>query len=230
VLGRVALALALMAIPAPAKADANCSQHSNGWLCGIGAASHTQGSAHGGGGGASTPDNNLDVKPMCAPTGGADHCITLPETPRASTADVVQMARDAMMLPAPRPHTSPSPKTWVRLRTFLWLDRGTWHPSTAAVSVDGQTVTMTGRPTNVVWNMSEGSVTCQGPGSPHSATCSYTYARSATHPYDVSATVYYSVSWTCSGACDTRSGAFGPLPATGHLSLSVGEIQTSATG
>jgi hypothetical protein len=229
VLRQALVALPLIVLPAPAYADAGCGRQSGGWLCNIGAASHTH-AAGGGGGGVSAPENDLDVKPMCAPTGGADHCITLPETPRTSTADVVQMARDAIALPAPRPHTSPSRRTWVRLRTFLWLEGSTWQPSTASVSVDGQTVTMTGRPTHVVWSMGEGTVTCQGPGSRNSAACSYRYNRSAPNPYDVTATVYYSVSWTCSGACDTRSGGFDPLPATSHLLLSVGEIQTSATG
>ncbi|KAB2341308.1 hypothetical protein [Actinomadura rudentiformis] len=162
---------------------------------------------------------------MCAPTGGADHCITLPEAPRTSTADVAQMAMDAIVLPAPRPHTSPRGRTWVGLRTFLWIDRNTWRPRQASVAVDGQTVSITGRPTHVDWDMGEASITCQGPGVPHQGTCSYTYRRAASH--QVSATVYYAVSWTCVGACDTPGGTFGPLPATTNLRLVIGEIQTS---
>jgi hypothetical protein len=89
----------------------------------------------------------------------------------------------------------------------------------------------------VVWNTGEASVECNGPGEPYrpgaKSDCGYTFRRSSVHVpggvYDLTATVLYTVEWTCTGSCDTASGSEGPLPSTGHTRLSVGEIQTETT-
>jgi hypothetical protein len=103
--------------------------------------------------------------------------------------------------------------------------------------VPGQTVTLTARPTRVVWDLGEGSVECAGPGKPYRpgviTGCGYTYRRSSAHvaggSYEVGATVFYTVVWTCIGSCDTVYGTEGPLPSTGRTRLHVGEIQTETT-
>jgi hypothetical protein len=144
------------------------------------------------------------------------------------------MAIDQIALPTPQPYTSPSARSWVGLRTFLWIDGRRWHPYQASAAVPGQTVTLTARPTKVVWDMGESSVECTGPGESYrpgvTTDCGYTYHRSSAHvpggSYELSATVLYTVGWTCTGSCDMASGSEGPLPATGRTRLRIGEIQT----
>ncbi|MBW8481435.1 hypothetical protein [Actinomadura parmotrematis] len=227
-------AAAALAVPV----DAGCTR-TNGWLCSVGASSpgHHQAAAPApGSGGQARADAvpQIEVVPMCGPTGGADHCITLPEAPRTPTADVVQMARDAFYLPPPRPRTSPARRTFVRLPTYLWIEGAAWGERRASVAVDGQRVTMTGRPQRVQWDLGETTLTCDGPGTPYArgvvSSCAHAYQRASARPYTVTATVYYSVRWTCTGACDSPGGDLGPLGATGRVPLSVAEIQTTADG
>jgi hypothetical protein len=171
---------------------------------------------------------------MCRVTGGADHCYTPPEPPaKTPTADVVAMAWASFELPAPTPHTSPSGRSWVSLPTYLWVDASAWSPRWAQASVDGQTVTMTGTPRRVEWSLGEGSVNCDGPGTPYRrggppSGCAYTYRRPGS--YTVTATAYYSVNWTCAGSCDAGSGTYGTLPTSASVPLTVREIQTRAAG
>ncbi|MFC4905692.1 hypothetical protein [Actinomadura gamaensis] len=203
---------------------------SGGWVCTIGASSASPG-GHGRSSAAdAAPPEGIDVEPMCRATGGADHCMTLPEKPaKVPTADVAAMAWDSFELPPPRPHTSPSGRSWVSLPTYLWIDASAWKPRLARASVDGQTVTMTGTPLRVDWSTGEAATTCDGPGTPYHrggppSTCAYTYRRATSAT--VTATVYYTVNWTCSGACDALSGSYGTFPASASTHLTVQEIQT----
>ncbi|WP_067477193.1 PKD domain-containing protein [Actinomadura hibisca] len=215
-----------------APADVDCTP-GNGWLCTIGASAPApRAPARPGGGGATPPETSIRVESMCAPTGGADHCITLPaeQTARTPTAQVAEMARDAIVLPPPRLRTSPARRTWVGLRTYLWIDGTAWRTRTARVGVDGQEVTVTGRPARVVWDTGEGTLTCQGPGTPYrrgmtGSSCAHTYRRAGA--FTVTATLYYEVSWTCTGACDAPGGGFGALPASASVPLRAAEIQTA---
>lgn len=224
----------------------HCSK-SGGWACLISAGhpgsltAHSGGRPHGRPGGgrpAAVPDLDL---PDCSALGGAQECLNLPGTaeaaPHVGTADLAAMALDRIALPVPRPHTDPSARSWIGLRTFLWIDRSLWHPYTAEAAVPGQTVTLTARPTRVAWHTGESPVECAGPGEPYRpgavSDCGHTYQRSSAHlpgdVYHLTATVYYTVEWTCTGSCDTAAGSAGPLPATGRTRLSVGEIQTETT-
>ncbi|MGI8330745.1 hypothetical protein ACRYCC_12330 [Actinomadura scrupuli] len=227
------------------RAGPHCSD-GGGWECLIsvghpGSTAHSGGRPHGPSGGgrpAAAPDLAL---PDCSALGGAQECLNLPGSvevaPLVRTADLAAMAMDRIALPVPRPHTSPSARTWIGLRTFLWIDRRLWHPYTAGAAVPGQRVTLIARPTRVAWHTGEMRVECAGPGEPYrpGATpgCGYTYRRSSAHVpgggYELTATVFYTVEWTCTGSCDTAAGSGGPLPATGRTRLSVGEIQTETT-
>lgn len=152
--------------------------------------------------------------------------------PPTPTIDVAYDARNQLQLPAPHVHTAPRQKTYVRLKTALWVDRADFAPVTAPAAVPGQTVTAIAKPKSVTWDMGENAVSCDTAGDPTGNTCSYTYARSsAAQPggaYQISATVTWDVSWTCTGACDTPAGTY-PDPTmsmTTHTTLTVGEIQT----
>lgn len=148
--------------------------------------------------------------------------------PKVSTIDLARMASDALVIRPPAPRTEPSVRTWVAFPTYLLIDPAAWHPTSATASLDGQSVTATGEPARVVWDLGETTVTCEGPGDEHGS-CAYAFRRPAgTRP--VTATVYYRVGWRCSGACDAPSGSLGELPTTGRTSLRVSEIQTSDGG
>ena len=89
--------------------------------------------------------------------------------------------------------------------------------STATATAGPVTTTATATPTKVVWDMGNGhSVTCDGPGTVYSPSapnattnCSYTWGRPGT--YQVTATLYWSVTWTATGA-----------PGGGNLGLQAG--------
>ncbi len=94
----------------------------------------------------------------------------------------------------------------VGVATWLWVSPAAWHPLTATASAGSVTTTATATPTKVVWDMGDGStVTCDGPGTPYdpsspaaTTTCSYTWSTAGT--FTVTATAYWSVSWSATGA------------------------------
>ena len=75
----------------------------------------------------------------------------------------------------------------------------------------------TATPQKVVWDMGNGdTVTCDGPGTPYSASapnamtnCAYTWRQAGS--YQVTATLYWSVTWTATGT-----------PGGGNLGLQAG--------
>lgn len=94
----------------------------------------------------------------------------------------------------------------VGVATWLWIDRGAWRTLSASATAGPVTTTATASPTKVVWSMGDGdSVTCDGPGTPYDPSdpnattdCSYTWPTPGN--YHVTATVYWSVTWTAAGA------------------------------
>jgi hypothetical protein len=125
-------------------------------------------------------------------------------------------------MPLPAPRAAPGPRTWVNLETRLWIQHGLWRSYRAEATVTGQTIRIIGRPVRVVWDLGDGQEICE------SAECGHTWRRSSPTPYEITATVEYLVEWSCTGACDARSGTIGPLPATGRTREQVHEIQTTA--
>jgi hypothetical protein len=94
----------------------------------------------------------------------------------------------------------------VGVATWLWIAPGAWRTLTASATAGPVTTTATATPSKVVWDMGDGqSVTCDGPGTAYSPSapnattgCSYTWPGPGS--FTVSATVYWSVTWTASGA------------------------------
>ena len=94
----------------------------------------------------------------------------------------------------------------VGVATWLWIAPGAWRTLTASAAAGPVTTTATATPTKVVWDMGDGqSVTCDGPGTPYSPSapnattgCSYTWPGPGS--FTVTATVYWSVTWTATGA------------------------------
>jgi hypothetical protein len=105
----------------------------------------------------------------------------------------------------------------VGVATWLWIDQGAWRTLTATATAGTVTATATASPSKVVWDMGDGNeVTCDGPGTPYRSSdpngttdCSYTWSEPGS--YQVTATVYWSVTWTAVGA-----------PGGGNLGLHAG--------
>ncbi len=119
----------------------------------------------------------------------------------------------------------------VNVATWLWVNPATWHPVTATATAGPVTTTAVAAPTKVVWDMGDGhSVTCDGPGTPYdpstpdaTTTCSYTWPTAGT--YTVTATIYWSVTWTAAGAAG--GGTLGVQPGPG-AQVTVDVVQSEA--
>jgi len=163
---------------------------------------------------------------------------------RAPRVAPITVARDAMaQLTLPSGSIQMAPNTQqdqlVGARTWLWVDPTMWRSFTATAAVGPVAATATAQPVKVVWNMGDGNlVTCFGPGTPYdpsrpdsgqSTYCSYVWpSSSAGQPSDtftVSATVYWSVSWTARGA--PGGGNLGMIPSPrSQVAVQVAEAQS----
>ncbi|PWK84517.1 hypothetical protein C8D88_108132 [Lentzea atacamensis] len=159
--------------------------------------------------------------------------------PTMTPAQVAQLARKQLRLPAPSIAASPSGTQLVHLPMWLWLSSG-WSPVSATASVPGVSVTATATPTSVSWSMGDGStVTCTGAGTPYKAgtdpkapspDCGHVYRRSsASQPgqaYPVTATVHWTVTWSGAG----QGGTFPDMTTAGNATFRVAESQALNNG
>jgi hypothetical protein len=168
-------------------------------------------------------------------------CLTVgnavPAAAPVRTIDVAFQARDQLQLPTPTVNTSPKNRTYVALRTGLWLGKDQYAQKTTSISTpDGATTVMAiGDPQEVTWNMGESTVTCHSAGSRNGNACGYTYQRSsAGQPngrYAITVTITWYVHWTCQGECDADAGDWAPnstMSRTTNTTLAVGEVQTES--
>jgi hypothetical protein len=156
------------------------------------------------------------VFPVCAGPGVIDPMppfwVTGAQPPAAVVAQVnpVVVALQAVrQLGLGSPTIEMAPPTGhpqlVGVATWLWIDPGAWKMLTASASAGPVTTTATAVPTKVVWDMGDGdTVTCAGPGTPYdpndpnaTTDCSYTWPGPGT--FEVTATIYWSVSWSAQG-------------------------------
>ncbi|MFA1545044.1 hypothetical protein [Actinomadura chokoriensis] len=190
------------------------------------------GTETGGGGGPWVPPPPEGLTPDEAPGVVAVPGAPAPAPAPPDTADLVAMAQAAAEFPTPTVHTAPADKTYVRLRTALWVD-GFQDVQTEPITVGAQTIQLIAKPRSVTWNMGEKTFDCDDAGTKDGKTCNYTYLRSsASEPggtYKITATINWDVAWTCVGAdCDSEGGALPPNPVPSQATpLVVGEIQTN---
>jgi len=142
------------------------------------------------------------------------------------------------------PEPGPGKVGIVGMPAWMWIaDPGesTVGPITRSASGGGVTVTATARLDRVVWSMGDGAtVTCAGPaavGTPYedrfgassSPTCGHTYTRMSddapSDAYTVTATSYWTVTWSGGGASGTI-----PLDFSRSTQVTIGEIQVLITG
>ena len=167
------------------------------------------------------------VFPVCAGPGVIDPMPPIWVTGALPAAAVVQVnpvvvaqqAVKQLLLASPTIEMAPpsgSPQL-VGVATWMWVNPGAWQTLSASATAGTVTTTATATPSKVVWNMGDGAtVTCDGPGTAYSpaapnatTNCSYTWAQAGT--YQVTATLYWSVTWTAVGA-----------PGGGNLGLQAG--------
>lgn len=214
----------------------------SGGACGllfvcVGSNHHTTGhpapTGHGGGGGSGK------TTPIPCPAGQACGSLTVGNAPAAHvpTIDIAQEAKAGLWPPNPEVHTSPANKTYVQLRTGLWIKPEDFRPLSHSTPepIDGQVATAHADPKSVTWSMGESTVVCDTAGTPNGTSCSYTYNRSsADQPggkYAISATVTWDIYWTCEGTgCDAPRGSFAEptTSTTTNTTLAVGEVQTES--
>jgi hypothetical protein len=146
---------------------------------------------------------------------------------------LAQSVMDSKPLSPVKVHTAPSARTYVRVRTALWVD-GFETVQTEPIGLAGRTIQATATPQSVTWNLGETTITCNGAGRPNDASsCGHTYQRSSLRQpgraYRITATVTYDVSWTCTGAaCADAGGDLPPMTMTSvPTPLVVDEIQTN---
>jgi hypothetical protein len=154
--------------------------------------------------------------------------VNLPAT------QVAAQARAEIRLPDIVINTAPANRTYVGLRTGLWVDG--FEQVDQDLTLGGTTVTLHARPLYVTWSMGDGTVTCETAGSRSGKACGYTYGKSSAHrhngKYEITAKITWYVSWTCvGGLCDADGGNWDPDSTewrAGQADLAVGEVQTES--
>lgn len=154
---------------------------------------------------------------------------------------LAERALDQLDLAVPEINIAPDPPlaTYVGLDTWLWLPEEQWDSLSLTVTAGPTSVTVTATPARVDWDLTEGITSCPSAGRPWArgmssnakTDCSYTFSTlSDGQPddrYAVSATIAYSATWTCSGACTSNSGDLGEVPSvTSNDAIEVDERQS----
>ncbi len=224
------VAALLTAIPADA---APCRKLPGGKFdCSVGSGGGSgggsgSGNGNNGGGGGEIPTLPTDDQGLGL--GGGDGAQPPPEP---DTGMLAEWARTLTALPRPVVHTSPDKKTYVRMRTGLWVDNFvTVHSE--PVRAGTQVVQATATPKSVEWQLGETSLKCDDGGSKDGRSCGYTYKRSsAGQPggaYQITAKIIWEVTWTCDGAgCESSTGTLEDLSMDSAATpLVVSEIQAN---
>lgn len=149
---------------------------------------------------------------------------------------VRERAVERLVLPTPRIEVNPADPV-VHVETWLWVEGFGWGAVSESASAGGVTATVTATPGRVIWDMGNGEqVVCEGPGTAYDGgrpaaeqhtDCSYVYRHtSAGQPdgvYQVTATVYWELTWTVAGA---SGGGWLPAMSTSSTSwVRVDELQ-----
>lgn len=126
-------------------------------------------------------------------------------------------AVDTLTIAFPSPSTSPPAdfQQLVGLRTWMWIDEVGFEPISATASIPGLSVTATASPTQVVWDMGDGSeaVVCDSPGTPYdTALADDQQSTDCSHLFQVAGdyTAHATVTWTTEWSA--TNGAGGTLP------------------
>lgn len=145
---------------------------------------------------------------------------------------------NAQMAPPPNYHS------YINYLNWLWIPQSQWHGVSVSLTAAGATVTLTAKPTYVLWDMGNGeSTSCAGSGRawvtgmPEDAptNCAFRYSTMQDAEGDtwtISARITYAVGWTCVGNCGGQTaGDLGDVtaPAGAPTSITVLQRQTVVT-
>lgn len=168
--------------------------------------------------------------------GTAPQWIANPPQP-VDPAVLARQASADLALPSPDIRANPDPRhdLLVQIPIWLWVDPSTWGARSATASVPGVSVTATARPTQVRWDMGDGTtVTCTGAGTPWRADtdpsaaspdCGHVYRRSSAASSGAAFTIRATVTWTVSWVGGGTDGTLPPLTTTATLTVRVAESQ-----
>jgi hypothetical protein len=231
----IILCAALANVLTPAAATADCETIGSFVYCDASDADEQEGTDNNSNGEGGDPAVGAGCQNQGGGVPGQGCTEGAPAEPDVASINLAWQARGALGPPAPRIRWSPDPRTYVRLRTGLWLEPGVFTTlrTDPPITAGGQTVTAIATPKHVEWDLVEKTIQCTNAGGPDSTECGYSYQRSsAGQPggkYQITATVVWDVTWTCGGDCDP--GAGGPLDditASSTALLPVDEIQTES--
>lgn len=173
--------------------------------------------------------------------GGAPWFVTNGAEPLPDPRELAQKALGQLSLATPNIKIAPAPPlaTYVGLETWLWIPEGQWRDLSLTVTAGNTSVTVEAAPKRVDWDLAVGTTSCYSAGrewikgmpSEANTSCSYTFTTlSDDQPNDqfpITATLIYSATWTCSGACTTPNGDLGDVPSLqGQAAIEVNERQS----
>ncbi|MFF4542599.1 ATP/GTP-binding protein [Streptomyces aureus] len=163
---------------------------------------------------------------------------TPPGAPLVDPAVVAQQAVAKMKLAGPQIASPRAAGSYiVGVPMWMWVHKGltTYGPNSASASAGGVTVTATAEVKKIVWRMGDGAtVTCNGPGTPYTASygkqespsCGHTYSRTSaaqkSGKYAVAATSTWAIDWQVNGG-----GVNGQFTETrqSQTQVGIGELQ-----
>ena len=161
-----------------------------------------------------------------------------PATGKVQVDPVVVAERAAKQLGLASPAIEMAPPDGspqlVGLASWLWINPDGWRAVSASATAGPVTTTATATPTKVVFDMGDGtSVSCDGPGTPYNpaapnATTDCSYVWPDPGSFTVTATIYWSVTWSAVGAAGGGSLGLQAGPST-SVPVTVTESQAVNT-
>lgn len=173
--------------------------------------------------------------------GGAPWFVPNGAEPLPDPRELAQSALDQLALETPNIKLAPAPPlaTYVGLETWLWIPEGQWRDLSLTVTAGNTSVTVVAAPKRVDWDLTAGTTSCYSAGrewikgmpSEAKTPCSYTFTKLSddqpNEQFPITATLVYSATWTCSGACTTPNGDLGDVPSLqGQAAIEVNERQS----
>lgn len=173
--------------------------------------------------------------------GGAPWFVPNGAEPLPDPRQLAQSALDQLNLETPNIKIAPAPPlaTYVGLETWLWIPEVQWRDLSLTVTAGNTSVTVVAAPKRVDWDLTAGTTSCysagrewiKGMSSTAQTSCSYTFSKlSDDQPeekFSITATLVYSATWTCSGACTLPNGDLGDVPSLqGNAAIEVNERQS----
>jgi hypothetical protein len=166
--------------------------------------------------------------------------------PPPTPAELAAQAFEQLRLPLPVPRHSPDVRlpdgrdaTIVGENTWVWTERGAWHPAVRRVQVGPVWAEVTATPMDMTFTSGTGgSMSCAGPGTPYdrsyglhaaSPDCGVVYTRSSVgQPNDQASaewSIQWSVTWVGSDGTAEVGGDFPQMSSRAMSTFAIAEVQ-----